>query len=311
MPMTSEAREEVEMSHSFVISTQNKAYCGWMAMLFAFSIRRVRDASPIIMAVHGSSAVPLEPEFRLLEAVAGARVIRAIEYEHLHPGISYVPWNSAGSLIHAAYELDTDLAVMCDADFVMLEKVDFGGFDVTPGRMTMDQCGYMVTSEGRREADLDVALARAGVSIEELDARRWGSVPYVIHRDDAMRYGRKWRDMIHHFAVNGSIHWIAVMWAAVLAARRLDLQVKETRLAATNWNDIKLSKHPWPIVHYGHGGQNFDKRRFCFPVEQTRTLWDLRPTGDGTVDDRIRLEIEAAARFYEIDTVERRQRLLG
>jgi hypothetical protein len=298
-------------SFSLVTSAQNTAYCGWQALLFAFSARQAYGQVPVIAVVHGDPERPLEPEFRLLIEKTDVRVVRAIDYAHLRPDIRYVPFNSPGSLIHAATVLQTDLAVLCDGDFLFLEAVDFGGLGVAPGVMTMDNSDFMTVEGSGGCAGLPMAVQRAGMPLSELATRCWGAVPYTLHRQDAMRFGRKWRDMISHFAINGGIHWISVMWGAVMAVHRLGLELRTTRVEGTNHDNMSLSRHPYPIIHYAHGGRNFDKRNFCFPTEKCRAIWDLRPIGDGTIDDRIRLEIERAALFYGIDDPDIRRRILA
>jgi hypothetical protein len=173
------------MNYSFVASAQNKAYCGWMAMLFAHSIRRVHDSAPIIVVVHGDLGLPLEPEFRLAAERADATIVRAIDYEYLRPDVSYMPWNSAGTLIHAAPVLETELAVICEVDFVHLRQIDFTCFDVDPGRLAMDYCDYMNVEEGRRHDDLALETAA------EVARRDWLFYRERKHPLDRLHVGRR------------------------------------------------------------------------------------------------------------------------
>jgi hypothetical protein len=291
-------------------SVQNNPYSTWMGLLFAYSVFRHYGRGPII-TVHDNGSAPFLPEFRLVTEKAGATVVRAVDLEHLRPPVRYCVWNQAASVLRASTLVEEDVVVFCDPDIIFLRPVDFAAVGAGPGVLTMDHLEFMNADHGVEHCRLAQATGKAAVSLERFRRRTWGGVPHVIHRQDAARTGAAWRDAIGMFASDDDIPWIAAMWALALAAERLGMRVATTRLCRTNDRDVTLSGQDEPIIHYCHGGRNFDKRRYTGPIDEARKVWDLRPTGDGTVDDRIRSEITEAARFYGIDDPDERRRILA
>jgi hypothetical protein len=306
------AARDPRVSFRLLASIDNTPYMAWMALVFTYSCRKHFPCSPML-AVHVKEGDEIRPEFRLAES-AGATVAHCPHFTFGEGLVEYSPRNTPGALLSTP--VDTDLVVLCDVDFVFLRPIRFDRLGAAPGVATMDTLAYMVTDSYDTATWLRPACARAGVDFDALHARgRLGGVPHVIHAYDSVRLARRWMDCIEHFVdtqphPTDRIPWSGGMWAAVFAAEQEGIALASTDLATSNWDSARFDPSGPPIIHYCMRDATFNKHDFGYAATAW-DVWDVKPNSDGTVSDRVRLEIAEAAVFYGLDDWVERPRLLG
>jgi hypothetical protein len=272
--------------HTIVVSAENNPYMAWQSKLFHFSCASRLQQTPLII-VHETDAQKLHTDFQEIMKVGG-QVRRAPSYRWTTQGDQYAPRNTPGTLLHAAELCGESAAfiVLCDPDLLFVRLIEF------PETLTGDFCSYI-------KYDLDcVEAARRTLDIsrekldEEQESLRCG-VPYVIPVGVARRLAESWMEAIDAFPGR---RWEDVMHAFGLAVVKLDLKVKLTHLAASNyWPDAILKTD---AVHYCYGDERWSKRHY-FSEEQARNVWhpDVE-SAPGTVLGEILSQVREAQMFY-------------
>jgi hypothetical protein len=290
-------------------SVQNTGYMAWMAMVFAYSCRRWYQEPPIIV-VHAGDGKPLLPEFRLLREATGSPIVRTGDFEHVGPGSPYSPRNMPFAL-RAIDDVECEWLVVCDADFVFDRHVPFDHLALGADAMVMAESGFM-RARDCPYLPFPHVCERTGLSYDDIINETGGAVPYILSNRHRVRFASEWATIMDYFAPPiGSMHWISIMWAAVLAAKRMNLAVILQPLCCGNSDRTLLQKGCPPIIHYGYNDSTFGKHTYFWPLERAREVWSVEPSGDGTTSDRVRREIADAARFYGLHLPHRRAALLS
>ena len=279
--------------HLIVVSAENNPYMAWQSKLFHFSCVTRLEAAPVIV-VHETGAKELHRDFHEIEKTGG-RVLRAPSYKLSARGDVYPPRNTAGTLLHAAERFGTecDFLILCDPDMIFARRAKF------PETLAGDYCSYI-----KYDRDfVDEARQALRISREELDDEQESlrcGVPYVIPVGEAMRLAEMWLEAIDSFPPPR--RWEDVMHAFGLAAVRLKLKVRLTRLAQSNyWPDAILERD---VVHYCYGDSAWSKRHY-FREEQAPAVWRSRvESREGTVLREIISQILEAEEFYSASKFE-------
>lgn len=206
----------------WIASCENVPYHAWQALLLAHTTR---------------SKCGMEVDFIVHDNVDGSdtdplwpsvpNVTKAEAYRSRVLGQDYPPRNTPGTLLVASRTWPNE------DWFVLLDP------DMLPATMW--------TPELKWSAD-KVGYGPAGARV---------GVPYVIAGKDAKRLALEWLAVLDS-AKRWS--WEMVMWAYVVAMRRLGIEYAETEWAQSNYVPGQLLTKP--LVHYCYGDWKWNKRAF-------------------------------------------------
>jgi len=268
-----------------VVSAEDNPYVEWQVKLFYYScVTRLRTQPLIIVhEMAGGSRPYFKDVLR-----AGGIIRRAPSFSVTGWGDTYLPRNTAGTLLHAADACDgrDEFIVLCDPDMLFVREPVF------PPRLAGDFHPFMDYST----PDVVEAVRRLGIPQARLDsygdALKCG-VPYVIPVDVARPLAERWMDALDAFPPR---RWIDGMYAFVLAAASLDLDLSVNRTVAFNCTPARPLQGD--IIHYSYPDESWNKRDYL-TEEQARGVWRpaLTPPG-GTVMAEVVAQIREAREFY-------------
>ncbi|MGH7509247.1 MAG: hypothetical protein ACREMZ_07225 [Gemmatimonadales bacterium] len=272
-------------SFQVVVSAEASPYMAWQAKLAHYSCVTRLDHAPLVV-VHHRDSRQLQ-DFNDI-AAAGGWVLRVPSYRITNRGFDYVPRNCAGTLLEAARVVDPRIEwlILCDPDVVFARRPRFGR------TLAAAQCGYLDYSEPPvREAMRRLGLAPDAISPSDIEL--CCGIPYVIPRMLAEPLARSWLEAVDAFVPP---RWEDLMYAFGIAVRMLDLRLRRTRMADTNY--VPDAPVRAPVLHYCYDTQLWTKRRFG-SSRAARRVW-MPPPGakPGTVLAEIFDQLREAHRFY-------------
>ena len=272
-------------SYRVVVSAEASSYMAWQAKLAHFScLTRLGQAPLVVVHERDGAALP-----DLADIVrTGGDVLHAPSYRTTSRGFRYAARNTAGTLLEAARALGTDAEtlVLCDADIVFARRPRFGRALSGAAYTYLDFTQPFVRTAMRRLGIAPHRLARYG-------SRLRCGIPYVIPRRHAEPLARAWLEAIDAFVPP---RWEAVMYAFGLAAVRLGLRPRRTRMVATN--DDPDDPIRAPIVHYCYDNVGWSKRDYVSP-RAARRVWTPPPgAGPRTVLGEVFRQLREARRFF-------------
>jgi hypothetical protein len=277
-----------------VVSAENNDYMAWQCMVFHHSCLAHLDCAPIFV-VHGEEE-ELVDGFSRIEAVGG-RVQRAPNFRH-GAAIMYAPRNQMKTV--ELVSTDKPWIVLCDADMVFLDRVDFGAIigRLDETTIALDRIPFLIVHDGNREI-LHQVCDEVAVPIERVEGRPInGATPHLIANSVRSRLCETWEPMMERYLQASFAHhggydpgvWISSMWGLVLAMHALGLDATLIDLCVHTEDDPLVDPAARPILHYSYPSDGFDKRRFN-TADRCRELWDVRGIAghtSGAVCDAIR-----------------------
>lgn len=297
-----------------VVSVENNTYLVWQAMLFHYSCVRYQGQAPIVV-VHINDE-PLLPGFERIRA-AGGMVQTAPNYRQVG-GVNYPPRNTAGTLRHV--RTDADYIVLCDADMIFLQPIQFSDWALPARAISFDQLRYLDPTDAFAQWALRQACAKAEVPYEQLTRQPVdGGVPHIIPTGLRRELSDDWLHCLELFPTIGpwpseqagaksrACHvgpqkeWLTTMWALVLAVHRLGLTPMMTNFCESNFTFTAPLPGVDPggpsMLHYCYSNAGFDKHAFDGIAAAERTVWQ-QPTDDGTISGALRRQLREARTYY-------------
>ena len=243
----------------WIVSIEDTPYHTWQALLFAHSAWTRCGVRPSVV-IHDQVNASFGGAADILNDVVD--ILRVQSYRGKVCGLDYPPRNFPGTLLEAAHRwaLEDDWFVLFDPDMLFVQKVEF-----VP-RWSADRVGY------------GPAGARVGV-------------PYVIQASRAEELAWEWLRVLDSAK---TWTWEMVMWAYVVAMRRLGIGYAETQWADSNFKPLAVSTAP--MIHYCYGDEKrWTKRAFQYDVY---SVFERIPIGIG---------VSIEGKIYEqLDEVRRR-----
>ena len=293
----------------FVLSTENRPYQVWQAMLFHYSCSKYQSQAPTIVVHKGDE--PLLDGFQQI-AETGGRVQTAPNFRDAGE-VTYPPRNTPATLQFV--ESDADYVVLCEPDMIFLQPLSLEDLMLGPSQVTFDRVTYLEPDREAYQPALDEVCRRSGIQPEALRTRPIpGGVPHIVPQSLKDDFSENWLHGTELFTkyslecANGDVEraaegidWIASMWAVVLAVHRLQLTPIMTNLCLSNREGL----HPLPpvdsggpkILHYCYGGEDFTKRAFLDLQAAMHDVWHVAPD-DGSINGAIRGQLHEARKFY-------------
>lgn len=284
-----------------IVSAENNYFMAWQCMVFHYSAQTSLGRTPLFV-VHGD-----EPElvdgFEQIRNVGG-RIQRAPNFRHAGD-IMYAPRNQMKTVELA--RSDKPWLVLCDADMIFLDHVDFAsiieGLDDTT--IALDRIPFLVVHDGNHELLRDVAR-KVEIPFDHLvDHPINGATPHLISMNIRDELCAQWDPMMETYLASAYAHhegydpnvWISSMWGLVLAMHRLGIDAELLDLCVHTEMDPPIDPSERPIVHYSYPNDGFHKRRYNEPSRDSE-LWQASGTPghtSGAICDAIR----ATAAYYQ------------
>lgn len=298
--------------YQYVVSVENRPYMVWQAMLFHFSCLK-HQRQPPHFVVHKRDE-PLLPGFEHIVRTGGT-IQTAPNFSDVDQ-VHYPPRNEAAAL--QLVESTADYIVLCEADMVFLQPLPLADLPLSPRHVSFDAVPYLEPHREEYQPALDEVCRRADVDPQLLHTRPInGGVPHIIPTSVHKELSAQWLYGIELFAkysleppapgkvppAKPEIHWVAMMWAIVLAVHRMKLNPLMTRFCLLN----REGQHPLPaqspagpkIIHYCYGDDGFNKRDFTDLHGAMHRVWNVLPD-DGTINGAIRGQLHEAREFYRL-----------
>ncbi len=298
--------------YEFVISVENRPYLLWQAMLFHYSCLKHQGQAPLIVVHKGD-----EPLLEGFDSIArsGGRIQTAPNFRDVDH-VVYPPRNEPAALQYV--ECDTDYIMLCEPDMVFLEPLSLEGIELNQSRVSFDRVGYLEADREEYQPALDEVCRRADIDPQALRTHPInGGVPHILPNHLKNQLSQQWLYGIELFAkysleaptagksppAEPGIHWVAMMWAIVLAVHRLKLHPVMTQLCLLNSHGHSPLPPPSPsgpkIIHYCYGDEGFNKRDFTDAHSAMHRVWNVLPD-DGSINGAIRGQLREAREFYRL-----------
>jgi len=280
--------------YDLVVSAENSDYMAWQCMVLHHSSLAHLGHAPIFV-VHGDEAELVDGFGRI--AAAGGRIQRAPNFRH-GGEIMYAPRNQMKTVELVA--TDKPWLVLCDADMIFLDRVDFGALihGVDEETIVLDRIPFLVVHDENRKI-IEEVCGEAAISVERVeDQPISGATPYLVATSARGRLCEAWEPLMEAYLRTSYLHyggyepgvWISSMWGLVLAMHSLGLEAKLVDLCVHTEDDPIVDPALTPILHYSYPNEAFNKRRYN-ASDRFGELWEVRGVAghtSGAVCDAIR-----------------------
>ena len=247
------------MNVRWIVSAERTPYHWWQCALFSHSAQTRCGVVPTIITHDPPGPYPSSP-WGLIR-----NVYKAPRYRKEILGRDYPPRNTPGTLLEAAKRFSgDDWFVLFDPDMIFLRPVEF------PFGWAADRVGYGPPG------------ARVGV-------------PYVVPARRAEELALEWLKVLDS-ALEWS--WEMVMWAYVVAMRRLGVDYRETEFCDANFPPDRAPRPEASIIHYCYGDDQWTKRQF---TSEPWEVFERIPQGLGvSIRDQICVQLREVSKLLWI-----------
>lgn len=239
-----------------VVSAEDSPYMLWQCILFRHSCKTRIGVEPYFVVHRLPGRRNLSDSWERF--IPKGNVINAPSYVGVICGETYLPRNSAGTLVEISNVFRDGWIVLCDPDMIFARDPRF-----TPGwrcsRVSFGPNPSWVESGSSKRAKVPGSVLRVGA-------------PYILDAKWARRFGNHW---LSRMDATTNYVWEISMWEYVFTARDLRVKYKTSNFCAMNEDGFDRKSEP--MIHYCYGSSRWDKRWFLRDELAVR-VFDIIPT---------------------------------